>query len=126
MSEGRKHEIPSGSVSDSDGKGREVAIGNRRSLSLTRVDTGKMLGGLNSLFDTVMSGREYDARQVAAATNLSNTMIKVLKFEFEVYKHFSDVESLSGLDDPNLDDVRGEGYRPRDDYVGIPRKGSSS
>lgn len=58
-------------------------------MSLTTVDTANMLGKLHALFDDVTSGREYDEKQVKNATNLTDTMVKVLRFEFNVYKHFA-------------------------------------
>lgn len=48
-----------------------------------------MATNLRGLFDRVMSGSEYDPDQVKAATNLTNTIVKVLRFEFDVYKHFA-------------------------------------
>lgn len=50
-----------------------------------------MLNKLKGLFDDVVSGREYDEKQVKNATNITDTMVKVLRFEFNVYKHSSGV-----------------------------------
>ena len=59
------------------------------SRDLTRLDTATVLGSLQTLFKTVMSGDEYNKEQVKSATNLSNAMVKVLRFEFDAYKYFN-------------------------------------
>ena len=89
MPEEGRPETPAGSTSNNQGEGRAVAERNRRNTTLTTVDTASMIGKLNTLFDDVMSGRDYDERQVKNATNLTGTMIKVLRFEFDIYKHFA-------------------------------------
>lgn len=89
MSEARGPETPAGSTEDSATSSGALAKTDRRNVSLTSVDTAGMVGRLHSLFDDVMSGRDYDERKVKNATNLTNTMVKVLRFEFDVYKHFA-------------------------------------
>jgi hypothetical protein len=59
-------------------------------LSITRVDTESVLSTLHTLFTTVTSGDDYNKDQVKSATNIANSMVKVLRFEFDVYKHFHD------------------------------------
>ena len=61
---------------------------NRRDIKLADINTATMATDLKDLFDRVMSGQPYDDGQVRNATNLTNTIIKVLRFEFDVYKHF--------------------------------------
>lgn len=56
---------------------------------MTTVDTANVLSKLKGLFDDVVSGRDYDEKQVKNATELTDTMVKVLRFEFNVYKHFA-------------------------------------
>jgi hypothetical protein len=122
MPDERKSETPAEPTTDNGGKDIAAVERNRRNLSLTAVNTAKMLGGLNSLFEDVMSGKEYDAQQVKNASNLTNTMIKVLRFEFDVYKHFHQtgrVPTLKDLEEPS------NRYKPRDDFTGTPwRKGA--
>jgi hypothetical protein len=75
----------------------EVATTDRRPVNLANVDTASMANDLRDLFDRVMSGQPYDTGQVRNATNLTNTIIKVLRFEFDVYKHFvRDTPNLPG------------------------------
>jgi hypothetical protein len=60
-----------------------------KQLSISKVDTAGVLGSLQTLFKTVMSGDDYNKEQVKSATNVSNAMVKVLRFEFDVYKYFN-------------------------------------
>jgi hypothetical protein len=60
-----------------------------KALSISKVDTNGVLGSLQTLFKVVMSGDEYNKEQVKSATNVSNAMVKVLRFEFDVYKYFN-------------------------------------
>lgn len=56
-----------------------------------------MATDLRDMFDRVMSGQPYDQAQVRNATNITNTIVKVLRFEFDVYKHFvKDTEKRPG------------------------------
>lgn len=57
-------------------------------LSISQINTTDVLSSLQTLFRTVTSGEEYNIDQVKAATGISNAMVKVLRFEFDVYKHF--------------------------------------
>jgi hypothetical protein len=60
-----------------------------KTLAISKVDTTGVLGSLQTLFKVVMSGDEYNKEQVKSATNVSNAMVKVLRFEFDVYKYFN-------------------------------------
>lgn len=59
-------------------------------VSLTRIKTGDVLKSLQTTFDLVASGKDYNKEQVKNMTNISNAMVKVLRFEFDVYKYFID------------------------------------
>lgn len=48
-----------------------------------------MASGLHDLFGRVISGKPYNPEQIRSATVLTNTIVKVLRFEFDVYKHFT-------------------------------------
>jgi hypothetical protein len=89
MSKQGSVDAPAGSGEDSDTTSREVAEAYRGNVTIADVDTASMASGLRDLFDRVMSGKPYDQDQVKSATNLSNTIVKVLRFEFEVFKHFA-------------------------------------
>lgn len=88
MSEHGTFGTPAGSDQDNPGEAREVIEANGRNIKLANVDTASMASSLNDLFDRVMSGQPYDQGQVRNATVLTNTIVKVLRFEFDVYKHF--------------------------------------
>jgi hypothetical protein len=60
-----------------------------KALTISKVDTTGVISSLQTLFKTVMAGDDYNKEQVKSATNLSNSMIKVLRFEFDVYKYFN-------------------------------------
>lgn len=77
-----------------------------------------MLDHLNGLFDDVVSGREYDSAQVRDSANIASTMIKVLRFEFDVYKHFA-ANRMPGVD---LTNGPPPTYQPRSDFVGVPTR----
>ena len=81
-----------------------------------------MVGSLHGLFEDVMSGREYDAQQVKNATNITNTIVKVLRFEFDVYKHFSESAKIPNFKEPEEPPNQ---YKPRNDFTGVPRRKSS-
>lgn len=59
-------------------------------ISLTRIKTGDVLKSLQTTFDLGASGKDYNKEQVKNMTNISNAMVKVLRFEFDVYKYFID------------------------------------
>jgi hypothetical protein len=79
---------PTRPTEDSSPASGEVVKTNRRNVTLSNIDTASMTSDLKVLFDKVMLGMEYDEGQVKHATNLTGTIIKVLRFEFEIYKHF--------------------------------------
>lgn len=58
-------------------------------LQITRIKTGDVLRSLQTTFDIISSGEDYNKDQVKSMTNISNAMVKVLRFEFDVYKFFS-------------------------------------
>jgi hypothetical protein len=118
----RKIEASGRSNENSNKESGAPTEGGRGNTKLTNVDTPKILGRLNGLFDDVMSGREYDVQQVKNATNLTNTIIKVLRFEFDVYKHFAEYGRTPDIAEP---DELPNRYRPRNDYTGIPRHKSN-
>lgn len=88
MSEARGPETPAGSAPNSVAPSREADGRDQRNVSLTTVDTANIVNKLNALFGDVMSGRPYDKQQVKNATTLANTMVKIMRFEFDVYKRF--------------------------------------
>ncbi len=58
-------------------------------LHISRVKTSEVLRSLQTTFDIVSSGQDYNKEQVKNMTNISNSMVKLLRFEFDVYKFFS-------------------------------------
>lgn len=89
MSEQRERIARSGAGEDSGRTSGQVVKANRRDIILTKLDTKNVVEKLNGLFDAVVSGGDYDDGQVRSAASLTNSMVKVLRFEFDVYKHFS-------------------------------------
>lgn len=88
MSEQRTVSTLADANNDREAAHGEIAARNRRNVTLADIDTGSMATNLSNLFDRVMSGQTYDEKQIKNATNLTNTIVKVLRFEFDVYKHF--------------------------------------
>lgn len=89
MSEQRERDARSGTNTNRKGESGQVAKTDRRNIILTRLDTKNVVDKLNGLFEAVVSGGDYDDGQVRSAASLTNSMVKVLRFEFDVYKHFS-------------------------------------
>jgi hypothetical protein len=89
MSEQGTVSAPTGSAEDRETEAREVDKADQRNVMLSNVDLGPMALDLRDQFDRVMSGKPYDEGQIKNATNLTNTIVKVLRFEFDVYKHFT-------------------------------------
>ena len=69
---------------------KEVSKANAGKLTITEINTSVMLTSLQALFQKVMSGEDYNKEQVKSSVNLSNAMIKILRFEFDKYKYFHD------------------------------------
>lgn len=63
-------------------------IVSRDDCHVTRVDTRKLLGKLDALFDQVSSGEPYNKDQIKNAAATTNAMIKVMRYEFDVFKYF--------------------------------------
>jgi hypothetical protein len=72
-----------------DVEATDLKVMDPKNLTISRVDTNSVINSLQTLFKTVMSGEEYNKEQVKSGTNLSNSMVKVLRFEFDVYKYFN-------------------------------------
>ena len=68
----------------------EVRKTNAGKMSITQVDTATTLLSIQALFQKVMSGEDYNKEQVKSAVSLSNSMVKILRFEFDKYKYFHD------------------------------------
>lgn len=76
---------------------KDVSNANAGKLSITQIDTGVMLTSLQAMFQKVMSGEDYNKEQVKSAVNLSNAMIKIVRFEFDKFKYFHDRLSSTEL-----------------------------
>lgn len=86
---------PTETINMTDSKG--VSRVNEGKLSITQVDTSTLVINLQGLFQKVMSGEDYNKEQVKSAVNLSNAMIKIVRFEFDKFKYFHDRLSSTEL-----------------------------
>lgn len=92
MSKERITSKSAGSATDSNGAVGEIAQADIRGVALSDVNMGSMASSLRELFDRVMLGKPYSQQQVAAATNITNSIVKALRLEFDIYKHFAKIE----------------------------------
>lgn len=65
---------------------RQIPALDLKTVKLPELNTTALLGSLNELFDAVMSGT-YNREQVRDATRAANSMMQVIRYNFDVFKY---------------------------------------